>query len=115
MLFKKAAYKSEPDPVDTPAAKPARRIGTKTIAVADAGVGIVKEIRMGSEYGTPVAGAATVAVEHGKRKDPPKPNAKSGSGAVPYVEPKISRVCVTEADAKKLTIGQKVRIRIEPA
>lgn len=98
------------------AGKPARKIGTKTIAVADAGVGYVKEIRMGSEYGEPVPGAATVAIEHGKRPKPPKPPKKGEAvGPAQYVEPKISRVCVTEADAKKLTIGQKVRVRIEPA
>jgi hypothetical protein len=97
------------------AGKPSRKIGTKTIAVADAGVGTVKEIRMGSEYGEAVPGAATVAIEHGKRPKPKTPKKGESQGLVSYSEPKISRVCVTEADAKKLTIGQRVRVRVEPA
>jgi hypothetical protein len=79
--------------------------------IASAGHGHVKSIREGSEYGdVDDSGLAEVTVHHGP-KEKPKPT--KSNQAMPYKESKTSRVHIPAAHAKKLKIGQKVRIHLE--
>jgi hypothetical protein len=93
-----------------PAAKDARSIDFKKIS--SAGHGHVKAIRQGSEYGPDGTddGLAEVTVQHGPKK---KPSSSISKSSYDHAPTKRSTVHVSADAAKKLKIGQKVRIHLE--
>lgn len=92
---------------NAPLKKEARSIDLKKIS--SAGHGHVKAIRQGSEYGPENVddGLAEITIHHGPKT---KPTEKKG---MDYHSPKRSTVHVSADQAKKLKIGQKVRIHLE--
>lgn len=85
-----------------------RRVGFKKKPGISHLAGTVKEIRMGSEYGPPDADADTVAhvtVSHGRRKPKDKHD---------YPPERTSHFHMAAEAARKLKIGQKVRVHVEP-
>jgi hypothetical protein len=97
--------------------KEPKRLGLTKVGSGAAGTGKVKEIRMGSRYGSrPDDGLATVSIQFGD-PEKPKPAKKTSDHCSPcdYVEPKISEIYVEASVAKGLSIGQKVKVSIVPA
>lgn len=90
-----------------------KKIGVRKVANGAANVGKVKEIRMGASYSdAPDDGSARVTVQFG---EPPKQKKdKHGMMMGSYSEPKRSELYVPADVARKLHIGQKVRVCIEP-
>lgn len=89
-----------------------KKIALKKIGAAGAGVGIVKSIQIGREYGDDYEdGCASVTIAFEKRDNKP---AKKGEDR-PYREVATARLDISEEKAKTLSIGQKVRVSIEPA
>jgi hypothetical protein len=86
-----------------------RAIGLKKVSDGAAGTGVVKEIRMGSEYGHADPSSAHVVIQHGADPKPSKPGKPSE-----YREPRRSRFDIPASVARTLKIGQRVRIDITP-
>lgn len=85
-----------------------KTLGFKKLGSIHAGAGHVKAIRMGSEYGPEGAddGLAEITVHHGKAKP-------FNSAKIPH-DTKTSRVHIPAEHAKKLKIGQRVKVHLEP-
>lgn len=91
-----------------------KKIGVKKTSNGAAGVGTVKEIRMGQSYGdTPDDGSARVTVQFGET--PKSKKDKHGFNTGIDHSPKQSELYVPATMAKTLTIGQKVRVTLTPA
>lgn len=102
--------KSEPDPV------PRKKVGVKKVSDHTIGTGTIMKIEFGTDLyeSHKREGCAVLQLRHGPEPKKTKPD-KHGhypSGIEPY--PRTSRIDIPEAEARKLKIGQTVRIRIEP-
>ena len=87
-------------------------IGLKAVAGGSEGVGIVKAIRHGTEYGrldSARAKLAEVTIQFG---EDPKPRKKSDTPTY-HDEPHRSTFTVPTAHAQGLAIGDRVRVSIE--
>ncbi len=94
------------DPIPSRRAVPFKKVGS-----IHAGAGKITSIRAGSEYNdSPDDGLSEISIRHGAE---PKPS-ESNQGPLGYHERKSSKVHIPHADAKKLKIGQRAKIHIEP-
>ena len=69
--------------------------------------GHVRAIHVGSDYDDEPTNLARVLIQHGERKQ--------AKGGHPAPSPRRSEIYVPHHVARKLKVGQKVRLHIEPA
>lgn len=98
--------KPEPDPVR-------KKVGVKKIADHTVGTGTIMKIEFGTDFyeAHKREGCAVLQLRHG----PEPKREKDKHGLISSTDyPRTSRIDIPEAEAKKLRVGQTVRIRVEP-
>lgn len=105
--------KSEPDPV--PKSAPGKKVGLKKVSDHTIGTGTIMKIEFGTDFyeSHKREGCAVLQLRHGPEPKKSKPD-KHGHAPAISEYPRTSRIDIPEAEARKLKIGQTVRIRIEP-
>lgn len=89
-----------------------KKLGVKKVDNGAAGVGKVKEIRMGQRWGSqPDDGSACVTVQFG---EDPKPHKPKNGVYIDTPSPKTSELYIPASVAKQLSIGQKVKVSLTP-